>query len=328
MYPYRICNLYLSSTIPFSLPIARGKSGKIPDIRFTLNLSNSRADVPMNHPIGIIKNGAGHPTITVYQTNGGFILDCNNGYKRIQFAMAADGRWIECYPYEGATREDIELWLFGLILAFVLQNRRIYTLHGAAVNTKYGAIAFLGMNGYGKTTLAYFFLKQGASLITDDVLPIVQKKNATFALPACPSMNLWSETMFAFSAVNRKKSQAREGKHRYSAQSLDVRFCRSKVPLRTIYLLDPAAEESCEAVEIGPVPRARAIIDLLAYTRANSMIGLLEQKELIKTYATLLENVPVRSLRYPRGLEFLPQIYNAICADNSGAAEGEARYSV
>jgi hypothetical protein len=321
MYQYRVYNLHLSSTIPFSLPVSRGKSSKVPDIRFTLNLSNPRAYVPKNPPIGIIKNGAGHPTITVYQLNGEYILDCNNGYKRIQFAMAADGGWIECHPYEGAAKEEIELWLFGLVLAFVLQNRRIYTLHGAAINTKYGAIAFLGMNGYGKTTLAYFFLKQGASLITDDVLPIVQNRTGTFAVPACPSMNLWSQTLSAFPAVNQKKSEPREGKHRYSTQCLDVPFCRSKVPLRTIYLLDPAAEESCKGVEIAPVSRARAIIDLLAYTRANSMIGLLKQKELIKTYSTLLENVPVRRLRYPRGFQFLRQVYNAIREDNSGLGE-------
>jgi hypothetical protein len=219
--------------------------------------------------------------------------------------------------------------LFGLVFSFVLQNRRIYTLHGAAINTGRGAIAFLGMNGYGKTTLAYFFLKEGASLITDDVLPIVQNKNATFALPACPSMNLWSQTLSACPGINQKRCEPREGKHRYSLQSLDIRFCRSKVPLRTIYLLDPAVKESCKGVEIAPVSRARAIIDLLAYTRANSMIGLLKQKELIETYAGLLKNVHVRRLRYPRGFEFLPQIYNAIREDNSDPAEGcEARCTV
>ena len=321
MYQYRICNLNLSSTIPFSLPTARGKRAKVADIRFKIDLSNPRVNVPTNHPIGIIRNGAGHPTIAVYQTNGKFILDCNNGYKRIQFTMAPDGSWIECYPFDGAGKEDIELWLFGLILSFVLQNRGIYTLHAAAVNCDGRAIAFLGMNGYGKTTLAYSFLKEGASLITDDVLPIVQYKSGIFALPACPSMNLWAETLSAFSAIKKRKREAREGKHRYSAQILDVRFCRSKVPLRAIYLLEPTAKEASKEVEITPVSRAQAMIDLLAYTRANSMIGLLEQKELIKTYATLLEKVPVRRLRYSRGFEFLPQIYNAIREDGCGSVE-------
>ncbi|HEV8722562.1 MAG TPA: hypothetical protein VGW77_18240 [Candidatus Binatia bacterium] len=130
LYQYRICNLYLSSTIPFSLPTVRGKSGKVADIRFKMDLSNPRANVPTNHPIGIIRNGARQPTIVVYQTNGGaFLLDCNNGYKRIQFTVASDGSWIECYPFNGAAKEDIELWLFEFVLPFVLQDRRIDTLH-------------------------------------------------------------------------------------------------------------------------------------------------------------------------------------------------------
>ncbi|HEY2922832.1 MAG TPA: hypothetical protein VGK77_27955 [Candidatus Binatia bacterium] len=137
MYHYRICNLHLGSTIPFSLPTARGKTGKVSDIRFTLNLSNPRPNVPMNHPIGIIKNGAGHQTITVYQVNGEFMLDCNNGYKRIQFVMAADGSWIECYPYDGAAKEDVELWLFGLLMA-----GPAHSLHAAAINLAGRGIAF------------------------------------------------------------------------------------------------------------------------------------------------------------------------------------------
>ncbi len=129
LYQYRICNLYLSSTIPFSLPTVRGKRTKVADIRFTMDLSNPRMNVPTNHPVGIIRNGAEQPTIVVYQTNGGFLLDCNSGYKRIQFTVASDGSWIECYPFNGAVKEDIELWLFELVLPFVLQTRRIDTVH-------------------------------------------------------------------------------------------------------------------------------------------------------------------------------------------------------
>jgi hypothetical protein len=107
MYHYR----GLASTI--SLPGVRVKYGKIADFQFTMDMSNPRANVPTNHPVGLIRNGAEQPTILVYETKqGGFLLDCNDGYKRIQFTVASDGSWIECYPFKGSTEKDIEDWLF------------------------------------------------------------------------------------------------------------------------------------------------------------------------------------------------------------------------
>ena len=60
------------------------------------------------------------------------------------------------------TRQDIECWLFGLVLAFVLQKRGVFSLHGAAVQCFDWAVGFLGSNGFGKSTLAFLFPAAGA----------------------------------------------------------------------------------------------------------------------------------------------------------------------
>ena len=92
--------------------------------------------------IGNIRNGAGHPSITVSQVEQGQLLECKNGAKDAAFFLSHDRRTIECYPEEGMSRQDIECWLFGLVLAFVLQVRGIFSLHASAVALNGGAISF------------------------------------------------------------------------------------------------------------------------------------------------------------------------------------------
>jgi hypothetical protein len=216
-YQYQVCGLCVESDIPLSLPQAAQRA--IPDIKFTLKAFGHSTDTiyPNRARIGEIKNGAGQPSITVYQLDRGLLLDCHNTQRRVEFVMPRDGRWIDCYAHSETTIEDIELWLFGLVMSFILQSRSVFTLHAAAVNCRGKAVAFLGSNGYGKSTLSFFSAKKGHSLITDDVLPIVEGNGRLFALPGSPSMNLWSQTLDHVG---------------WPVLIVKIRWCRKEAPLR------------------------------------------------------------------------------------------------
>lgn len=288
-------------------------------VEFTLKLPGvwTEESFPARIPLGNIKNGAGQPTITVFQINQGFLLDCNNGHKRVAFVLAPDGSWIDCYPQADTLPEDIETWLFGLVLAFLLQGRGIFSLHAAAVDCHGQGVAFMGNNRFGKSTLALSFLQQGHSLITDDVLPIVEKGGVPFAQPVYPAMNLWPKTLAHFVKQNGNltKEEIKISKHRYSVETLKVPFCKSEVPLGRIYFLNALSKEEIDKVRVIPVPQATALLELLGYTRASSMIELTKQKKLLKTYANVVSKVPVRYLEYPGGFEFLPAVYEAVLED-------------
>lgn len=304
----------MRSNTPFSLSAAKAHGERAPDIEITLRPRGEGTSALYRERVlrGHIRNGAGQPSIAVYQVRGGVLLDCHNTDRRVEFVVGDDGSWIECYPHEGAAREDIELWLFGLVLSFILQGRGIYTLHASAVTCQGSAVAFLGSNGWGKSTLAFFFLRQGHELLTDDVLPIVRKGERFFAVPAAPTMNLWPQTV---SELARGQGTAgNSAKRRYSAKDLRVRLCKKEVPVGRLYLLCPAPDER-EKIQITSLPPARALLELLAYTRANSMIDPVGQKELLKLYAGLVARV--RLLTYPRGFAHLPEVYAAVVAESA-----------
>jgi len=318
MYRYAIAGLRFNSNIPFSLTEVRDIGDRAPDVNFALKASRlvPEAMFPDGVRIGDIRNGAGHPSIAVWRVGAGYLLDCHNSRKRIRFVMPRDGRWIDCYTEAGSRTEDIELWLFGLVLAFILQARGMFTLHAAAVNCHGRAVAFLGINGHGKTTLAFFFLRKNHSLITDDVLPLVQRDAEFLALPASPTMNLWSNTLSALVSVNGSSTgEATLEKRRHSLDELNLPFCPSPVRLTHIYLLKRMSKEAADGVHIVPVSRANALIELLGYTRANSMIEPKRQKTLLMTYGQLISQVSVRLLSYPAGFEFLPAVYDKVLDD-------------
>jgi hypothetical protein len=316
-YQYEVCGLRIESDISFSLP--KTDQRVIPDIRFRLQgLGQSAASIyPDRVPLGQIKNGAGYPSIAVYQVDGALLLDCHNTQRRVEFVMPRDGRWIDCYAHNETTVEDIELWLFGLVMSFILQSRGVFTLHAAAVNFRGKAVAFLGSNGYGKSTLAFFFAQKGHSLITDDVLPIVEENNRLFALPGSPSMNLWSQTLdhVGWPDHSSSKPGGAAGKHRYGIDKLGFSRNESAVPLEKIYFLQPTIPDDAQSVRIDSVTAAQAMVDLLGYTRANSMIEISAQKNLLRMYSRLLSQASLRRLTYPRGFEHLDKIYHAILQD-------------
>ncbi|HXG50491.1 MAG TPA: hypothetical protein VNN77_03680 [candidate division Zixibacteria bacterium] len=313
-YRYDVCGLSIESDTAFSL--SPGEASGAPDIRFTLkaNEGGTGQMFPERSFLGQIKNGAGHPSIAVYDVEGGYVLDCHNTARRVEFVVGSDTSWIECYPHPGAGLEDVEVWLFGLVMSFVLQQRNVYSLHAAAVICGGRAVAFLGSNGYGKSTLALYFVQRGHALVTDDVLPIVGREGRPFAVPGAPSMNLWPRTLEELVESGRAAGGDRQMKRRYSAVELQAPFAVSPAPLAAVYLLQPVGTMDQPAESVA-LPRARALIELLAYTRASTMIGLPAQQRLLETYSEFLATLAVRRLIYPRGFEFLPAVYETVACD-------------
>jgi len=203
-----------------------------------------------------------------------------------------------------------------LVFSFLLQSKKIFTLHAAAVACEGKAVIFLGGNGYGKSTLASFFLQQNHTLISDDVLPIVEKKGKTWVLPASPSMNLSAKSVRRLGCQIKDPSGLQEHfrKHRYSLSDLNLKFCSEEIPLGAVYFIDRPTQDPQEQalVAIKPVSPSRALLDLLGNTRANTMIELSVQGFVMKMYSNLVAKVPIWHLQYPRKFEFLPVVYEKI----------------
>jgi hypothetical protein len=79
---------------------------------------------------------------------------------------------VVCHPVPAGLETLIPIILPGTICAFLLSMRGTCVLHGSAVELGGRALSFVGASGQGKSTMAAVFCSAGASLVTDDVMPV------------------------------------------------------------------------------------------------------------------------------------------------------------
>ena len=84
------------------------------------------------------------------------------------------------------TVDDAVTYLLGPVLGFVLRLRGLTCLHASAVTVDGKAIALLGTNGSGKSTIAAKFAELGYSVLSDDLIPLREQGDQVLAEPGYP----------------------------------------------------------------------------------------------------------------------------------------------
>ena len=111
------------------------------------------------------------------------------------FLVNRRAQGVRCYPSPGVPPESIRHLFLDQVLPLVVNGPGKLVVHASAVASPYGAIAFLGRTGYGKSTLAASFSRRGFPMMTDDCLLLEEDKGRLFAVPSYPGLRLWPETV-------------------------------------------------------------------------------------------------------------------------------------
>ncbi|MBV6396739.1 MAG: hypothetical protein HFACDABA_02339 [Anaerolineales bacterium] len=248
-------------------------------------------------------------------------------YDVFRFAGDADfyisDERIDCCLWNPAYKPAMELQLMGLILAFWLETKGIFSLHASAVTTEGGAAVFPAQSGSGKSTLAAIMVQAGARLLTDDVLPIEQEKRSLqfWGWPGLPQINLWPdpalrllEDYTRFDALHSDTLKKRIPVEGVQGGT----FCRERQPLTCIYFPNRVdAPMSNKQVEISPFSPAEAVIRLmdLSFVGPGITARMGWEPQKLDFLSRLAARIPVRKLNYPNGVEYLPRISEAIMED-------------
>jgi len=107
--------------------------------------------------------------------------------------LARGGREIVIDPAPGVEDRLLRLSLLGPALALILHQRGLLVIHASVVARRSGAIAFLGKNGWGKSTIAAALHVKGYDLVTDDVAAIQIDQAGPSVLPSFPQVKLWPQ---------------------------------------------------------------------------------------------------------------------------------------
>jgi hypothetical protein len=104
------------------------------------------------------------------------------------FVIEQGGATVVCQPDPAADPGYLPILLRGTLLSFLLGISGASVLHASAVEIDGAAIAFVGMSGSGKSTMAALLCSDGARLISDDVLRVEVAGNRPICL--CGSTEL------------------------------------------------------------------------------------------------------------------------------------------
>jgi len=212
--------------------------------------------------------------------------------------------------------------LLGRVLATAMHFSGLLVLHGSAVRTRDGVVAFLGLKGAGKSTLALALVASGARLATDDTLPIELGTDAAIVWPGVHSVRLRPDML---ERPDMRGTQVldvgRDGKHA-TAPLDESRVMTEPAPLRAIYILHPAVSaHPGRIVDGAALDPLRSTASLAAFAKIGRMLGRDEAKALLDRAGDVARLVPVETLLVHRELDRLPDVAAEILTWHGGPAE-------
>ncbi len=220
------------------------------------------------------------------------------------------------HPQEQLSLEGIFL---GPVLCYWLECRGVVVLHASVVRVGGGAILFLGESTSGKSSLAAEFVASGHALASDDIAPVRVVDGNAVVYPGHHEMRMWPELAERFvrnkSALSRVHPQSE--KQKASVLEADFGAFQSEpLVIEAMYVLDRVDAGEAAEVAITPIPQRDAVIDLVRNSFGRFLVQALGfQPARLAQFAAIAENVPVRRLRYPNGLDRLKEVRQAIVED-------------
>ena len=228
----------------------------------------------------------------------------------VDFEMSSDGREVLSYPAPGIGEDTVVHLHLNQILPLALSRQGQLVFHASAVETADGAIAFMGVSGRGKSTLAASFAGSGFRFLTDDGLLLKKSEVGYWVQPSHPSIRLWDDSRQALvheAAMLAPPVQYTPKSRIFSDDAMA--FCDHARPLRRVYFLgDGSASEVC----IERMKPSEALIGLVNH---SFLLDIEAQDVIAKHFdeLTQLVKMPIYyRLDYPRRYEDLPRVREAI----------------
>ncbi len=190
-------------------------------------------------------------------------------------------------PAPGADEKRIALFICGLILAFLLKQRPIITLHGSAVVGGGGALVFIGAQGSGKSTMAALLTSAGYRILCDDIIPIA---DGPVVLPGVSHVKLLPDAFELLVGNPDEAAHLFDGVDKFHA---DLGGTTCAAPLCAIFVLEPADvyAQGVGQLLVEPITGMKKIRALLQHV--SSIKGLDDGAEQFLRLTKRLSSVPV-----------------------------------
>lgn len=237
------------------------------------------------------------------------------------------GSWVLVQPQANVPEQLLRAFLLGPVLAALLFQRGFLVLHASAValpnaGGEWGAVAFMGNSGAGKSTMAASLHARGFPLVADDYIAVSPQHGTPgqdssqhptgarpFIFPGYARLRLLPSSLAAL-GLTRQAPPVRRDQAWKHTQRATRGFSRQKLPLRCVYVLDVGAD-----LLILPLQPAHSIVEIARHAYFTSIVSPHENAAQFRRCGALANDIPVRGLQRPRDLARLSEVAQAVEAD-------------
>jgi hypothetical protein len=233
-----------------------------------------------------------------------------------EFLVSADGSRITCRQEEASSDESFQVYMLGQALSFALVKQGFEPLHATVVVVNDQAVAFLGDHAFGKSTLAACFLHAGHRLLTDDLLILQESSSGVLAFPGPPRIKLFSRMAGRFLDEAMDRVPMNVDTNKLILPIGEPRRCVTPVLLKAIYSLAAPREASRSAgVSVETLSPRETFVELVKATFNRRVVGAQRLERQFAVMAGLTGLVPLKKLTYPRSIDRLQEVREAVIGD-------------
>jgi len=269
----------------------------------------------------------GNPVLTVSKEvpDGPFRFAYSDG---CEFWVDPDGSRIRVNSPPSTALEDVATYLVGPILGFVLRLRGAICLHASAAILRERAVALAGPPGIGKSTAAAALARRGLPVLTDDILALRPKPPTVWALPGYSRLNLWPDSVRAlFGKPDHLPPITPTWEKRFlDLRGLGYQFHSEMVRLGAIYVLEGGVDCGRNPT-VEAHPFRRSLMSLVANTYANHLLDRGARGREFAELGAVVENVPVRCVRFSADPESRAGIPEAVIADFESLSRSAGQFA-
>jgi hypothetical protein len=244
-------------------------------------------------------DAAGEPALRAWETPDGALLHLAYS-DATEFWLDRKGAAIwAVWPAQSSLKNALS-YLLGPVLGLMLRLRGIVCLHASAVAFDDECVAFVGSAGAGKSTTAAAFANLGRSIVSDDIVGLVDRDRVLHVLPAYPHLCLWPESVtMLYGSPGALPPLVHDWEKRQLALGQNgTRFEDRTLPLRAIYILGERRPDGAPVVTA--IAERDVLLSLVGNTYATNLIDRTMRGAEFDLLSRLMSAIPVRMV-HPSG---------------------------
>lgn len=233
--------------------------------------------------------------------------------------LVEEGSRISIEPLAGSSAEEIRLFLLGSVIGALLYQRGLFPLHGSAVETRWGAMIFVGAQGIGKSTLAAQFHRRGYRLLSDDVCAVTAVEGELQVLPALSHFRLCADAYERLAPAQAARFNVDK-----FVVPMNEGYCSEAVSLKAIHVLANQEDGDPQFEVVRGFDRIQQLFENLY--RPQYLKGQETQSDLMRLAGQIAQKAPIIRVsrkRDPEAIDGLIDFLESAWAEHFGSNSRE-----